>query len=434
MNILDQHAPENSKVIVVGPKVPWFTDELRHLKRKRRKFERRMRKSGLEADRLVFRSVCNEYSALLKASRSAYYSDRIPQCAGDSRKLFQIVKSLCREGSGPILPEFNDPVSLVNDFGEFFIKKINLIMENIDGICVEAPSRVDRPSPSVKLKQFTLLSKNNVVQLIERSSNATCRLDPLPTWLLKSCTDAFAPMITTIVNYSLSEGYIPDQWKTGQVIPLQKKKGSDFDFKNYRPVSNLPFISKIVEKAVVDQLLRHCDDNALLPDYQSAYHRFSSTESVLLKVQSDVLLNMDKQEVTLLVLLDISAAIDTVNHSLLLNILENDFGVTDTALKWFQLYLSGRKQRILIDNSLSDVFNLTCGVPQGSCLGPVLFLLYASKLFDVVKTTFPPLTPLRMTLRSTSRSNQTRSTARTEQFMLSRSELLIFVHGWSLMV
>ena len=84
---------------------------------------------------------------------------------------------------------------------------------------------------------------------------------------------------------------------------------------------------------------------------------------------------MDKQEVTLLVLLDLSAAFDTVNHSLLLNILENDFGVTDSALKWFQSYLSGRKQRILIDNSLSDVFNLTCGVPQGSCLGPVLFLL-----------------------------------------------------------
>ena len=159
------------------------------------------------------------------------------------------------------------------------------------------------------------------------------------------------------------------------MIPLQKKKVSDFDFKNYRPVNNLSFISKIVEKAVVDQLLRHCDDNALLPDYQSAYRRFSSTESALLKVQSDILLNMDKQEVTLLVLLDLSAAFNTVNHSLLLNILENDFGVTDSALKWFQSYLSGRKQRILIDNSLSDVFNLACGVPQGTCMGPILFLL-----------------------------------------------------------
>jgi len=206
-------------------------------------------------------------------------------------------------------------------------------MENIDGICVEAPSRVDRPSPSVKLEQFTALSKNKVMQLIERSSDATCKLDPLPTWLLKSCIDAFAAMITAIVNYSLSEGYFPDQWKTAQVIPLQKKKGSDFDFKSYRPASNLPFISKIIEKAVVDQFLCHCDENALLPDYQSAYRRFSSTQSVLLKVQSDILLNMDKQEVTLLVLLGLSAAFDTVNHSLLLNILGNGFGVTDSALK-----------------------------------------------------------------------------------------------------
>ena len=111
------------------------------------------------------------------------------------------------------------------------------------------------------------------------------------------------------------------------------------------PVSNLLFISKIVEKAVVNQLLRHCDENALLPDDQSAYHRFTSAESVLLKVQSDILLNMDKQEVTLLVLLDLSAAFDTVNHSLLLNILEKDFGITDSAPKWlstivYQMYLT----------------------------------------------------------------------------------------------
>ena len=95
----------------------------------------------------------------------------------------------------------------------------------------------------------------------------------------------------------------------------KKKNGNDFDFKNYRPVSNLPFISKIVEKAVVDQLLRHCEENTLLPDCQSGYRRFSSTETALLKVQNDILLNMDKQEVTFLVLLDLGAAFDTIDHS-----------------------------------------------------------------------------------------------------------------------
>ena len=195
--------------------------------------------------------------------------------------------------------------------------------------------------------------------------------------------------VTDLVNHSLTKGYVPDQWKTALVTPLQKKVGSDTDFKNYRPVSNLPFISKIVEKAVVDQLLRHCEENALLPDCQSAYRRFSSTETALLKVQNDILLNMDKQEVTLLVLLDLSAAFDTVDHSLLLNTLERDFGVTDTARLWFQSYLSERKQCIVIENNLSDEFNLSRGIPQGSCLGPVLFLLYGSKLFEVIRKHFP---------------------------------------------
>ena len=261
-------------------------------------------------------------------------------------------------------------------------------MENIDAINVEPPL-LNCHCGDVKLSQFSELSENKVRQLIESSSNATCLLDPLPTWLFKVCIDALASKVTDLVNHSLTKGYVPDQWKTALVTPLQKKVGSDTDFKNYRPVSNLPFISKIVEKAVVDQLLRHCEENALLPDCQSAYRRFSSTETALLKVQNDILLNMDKQEVTLLVLLDLSAAFDTVDHSLLLNTLERDFGVTDTALLWFQSYLSERKQCIVIENNLSDEFNLSRGIPQGSCLGPVLFLLYGSKLFEVIRKHFP---------------------------------------------
>ena len=142
--------------------------------------------------------------------------------------------------------------------------------------------------------------------------------------------------------------------------------------------------------SVVDQLLRHCEENALLPDCQSAYRRFSSSETALLiKVQNYILSDMDQQEVTLLVLLDLTAAFDTVDHSLLLKTFEGDFGVTDTALVWFQSYLSNRKQCVVIENYFSDEFKLSCKIPQGSCLGPVLFLLYGSKLFEVIRKHFP---------------------------------------------
>ena len=128
-------------------------------------------------------------------------------------------------------------------------------------------------------------------------------------------------------------------------------------------------------KVVVGQLFRHWSDNAPLPVHQSSYRQFHSTETALLKVQSDILSNVDKQEVTLLVLLDLSAAFDTVDHNSLINILESDFGICGDVLEWFRSYLTVRVQRVIVNQQSSKTFNLNYGVPQGSCLGPVLFLL-----------------------------------------------------------
>ena len=142
-----------SKEIVARPKVPWFTNELRNLKRRRRRLERSMRKFGLESDKQAFRLICQEYSSLLKVSRSAYYSGRVSDCAGDTRKLFQILKSLCKKSCGNTPPEFTNPfclVSLVN----FFIKEIDLILENIDGLNVEPPL-LKCHCGDVKLSQFS---------------------------------------------------------------------------------------------------------------------------------------------------------------------------------------------------------------------------------------------------------------------------------------
>ena len=198
-----------------------------------------------------------------------------------------------------------------------------------------------------------------------------------------------SPVITEMVNLSLCEGIVPDHWKTALVLPLLKKLGLDLIFKNFRPVSNLPFVAKSAEKAVISQLSTHCATNAPLPENQSSYREHHSTETALLKVQNDILLSMDRQEVTLFVLIDLSAAFDTIDHGILLETLEKDFGVIGDAQKWLASYLSGRKQRILIKNHKSDAFNLGSGVPQGSCLGPVLFLLYAAGLFKIIDKHLP---------------------------------------------
>lgn len=387
--LLEKHAPLKTKTIIARSAVPWFNDSLKDLKRKRRSLERKMSRNPMDdRSKTAYRCIRNKYSAHLKQSRRSYYTDLISSCSGDSRKLFNIINNLCSGSPVNSLPSHDDPFALANDFGQFFVKKVELIKEKIGSTSIEPP-RIEVTPPGSKLQSFKPLSEEDVCKIIMGSNNSSCLLDPLPTYLLKSCLGTLSNTLTSIVNRSLQEGYVPNAWKSAVVVPLLKKQGLDPILSNYRPVSNLSFISKVVEKAVAKQLLQHCAIHAPLPTLQSSYRKFHSTETALLKVQSDILMSMDKQEVSLLVLLDLSAAFDTIDHGILLDILENDFGITDSALMWVNSFLSGRKQRIIINNCLSNEFNLECGVPQGSCLGPILFLLYSSRLFQIIAQHLP---------------------------------------------
>jgi len=144
---------------------------------------------------------------------------------------------------------------------------------------------------------------------------------------------------------------------------------------NYRPVSNVTFMSKIVERAVAKQLHRYLEVNGLLPRHQSAYRRHHSTETAMLRVVSDVLTAADAQQVTLLGLLDLSAAFDCVDHQLLLHRLQRDFGLTDTVLNWVTSFVTSRSQQVVCNGLLSTIQYLQFGVPQGSVLGPIFFVM-----------------------------------------------------------
>jgi hypothetical protein len=214
----------------------------------------------------------------------------------------------------------------------------------------------------------------------------SCELDPLPASLLSDCLEHLLPAITDIINASLLSGSVPPCFKTAIVRPLLKKSNLDpDDLKNYRPVSNLPFLSKLLKKVVLKQLNQHLSTNKLFNPCQSAYRPDHSTETALLHILDDLLTQTDSGQLSLLTLLDLSAAFDTIDHSILLKRLENTFGITNSALSWFQSYLSERFQQVSVNNTLSDPVLLSCGVPQGSVLGPVLFTLYTSPLSHIIQ-------------------------------------------------
>uniref|UniRef100_UPI003AF4B0DC RNA-directed DNA polymerase n=1 Tax=Thiolapillus sp. TaxID=2017437 RepID=UPI003AF4B0DC len=157
------------------------------------------------------------------------------------------------------------------------------------------------------------------------------------------------------------------------------------DLKNFRPVSNLSFMSKITEKVVLQQLLAYLTEQRLICPSQSAYRPHHSTETALLKITNDILLALDSGNVSLLTLLDLSAAFDTIDHCILLDRLQHMYGISGTALSWFSSYLTNRTQSVIVNDHISQVSSLSYGVPQGSVLGPILFILYTKPLSDLIQ-------------------------------------------------
>ena len=210
----------------------------------------------------------------------------------------------------------------------------------------------------------------------------------MPTSLVVESLAVLLPVITRMLNLSLQNGNFPDTWKLADVRP-RPKIAAEALFANLRPISNLQFASKLIERAVFCQIHDHLTINRLYPKAQSAYREHHSTETALLRVKNDILLNMNQQRVTLLVLLDLSAAFDTVDHTILLNRLSSDFGISGQAYSWFDSYLRNRFQSISINGKTSTKFHTKYGVPQGSCLGPLLFVLYTSRLFKIIEHHLP---------------------------------------------
>ena len=309
----------------------------------------------------------------------------------NSRQLFDVTKRLLEKPSTTNLMETEDPAGLANSFASFFADKVEKIRSDITSdrsMCVNGDKSLefDNLFQGSSVKYFRPPDVSEVISVIRKSPSKCCSLDPLPTWLVKECLSSLSSPITEIIQTSMQTGVVPPEFKQALITPILKKPTLDSeDLKNYRPISNLPFLSKVMERIVLTRIQEHLRQHSIIEEFQSAYKSKHSTETALVRVHNDILRSMDNQDVVLLTLLDLSAAFDTVDHTILLSRLQHSIGLQGVALKWMKSYLKGRSMRVKINEALSGTRDVSCGVPQGSVLGPVLFSLYISPLGNIIR-------------------------------------------------
>ena len=232
------------------------------------------------------------------------------------KAIFRVCNKLLSRNQDLPLPAAFSKEELASRFSDFFISKIAKIWEALTTNRADIGDHISVPacSPS-KLANYSLLSEQDIIKIITKSPSKSCVADPITTELLRKHLDILIPIITKLVNTLMQSGCFPDVLKGVWVKPLLKKLGLDFVDKNYRPVSNLQFTGILIERVVTKQLTKHIADHNLMEPMQSAYWANHSTESALVHVKADILASMDKQKVVCLVLHDLSAAFDTMDHA-----------------------------------------------------------------------------------------------------------------------
>jgi exonuclease III len=387
--ILDKHAPETKRLVTVRNPTPWTTSDIKPAKIAKRKAEKKWRRTKSRTDHEAYKEAKNAYNKMLNDMKTKNIAKKITENNNNSRDMYRALNSVLHRKQEIPLPPHDDEKSLANEFCRFFDEKITKIREKLDdNHDNDSASNFSEPQTFLgkHLSNFKTVNQMEVKQMLLKMNNKHCDLDPLPFWLMKECMDEFLPIITRIINASLQTGTMPKSPKHANIKPTLKKNNLELIMKNYRPVSNLQYLGKAIESTVITQYQDHLSKNKLHDVKQSAYKKFHSTETLLMKIHNDIMSSLGKNEVVLLILLDLSAAFDTIDHGILLERLEKRHGIKGTALKWLRSYLSERTQSVVVNNTSSDSVPLRYGVPQGSKLGPVLFNSYIAPVSEIANS------------------------------------------------
>ena len=328
---------------------------------------------------------------LLRQAKHMYYNNKIMESKQDSKKMWENINNILKRTRNKLdFPDkfYNEDVTLTdlkdiaNGFNKFYTNIGPKLASQID--------TSDTPNINPQFKSiansfyFYPTDDQEITRIIRllKPKTSTGHDGISPKLLTQTCKPLIKPLVS-IINLSLQTGIVPSDMKKAKVIPIYKS-GDKHHIKNYRPISLLPVLSKIMERVVYNRLYKFITQNSLLTVCQYGFREDLSTELAILELQDRIANAIDYKLCCAGIFLDLSKAFDTLDHAILLTKLQK-CGVRGLALSWFQSYLCGRTQYVDYNGTKSDVHEITCGVPQGSILGPLLFLIYINDLPQISK-------------------------------------------------
>ena len=368
-DLLDKHAPYKTFKVSKNDPTPWIDNDLKALMNCRDEKKIKFNESGQNNLFDEYKDLRNKVTAKRRKAFATHIHKNLNLKIKQSKDFYKAARSL------HLIPNKNarNPINFsATRLNQTFTANNNTPADDAL-IDVQIQTMYERNPPTIHKFDFTAVEEQEVIKTTKSLKSKSFGIDKINSFILKLIINRVGSVVTDIVNTSFRSKIFPDRWKYAIITPLPKVDYPTRE-KDFRPISLLCTISKVLEKIANKQICAYLIRHALLDTCQSAYKANYGCITALLKVLDDILDGVDDSEATILVLLDFSKAFDTVNHRLLLEKL-SILGFQNNALEWVKSYLTGRKQQVKTDNEVSEFIDLKNGVPQGSILGPLLFTI-----------------------------------------------------------